>query len=81
MTIFVDAVYEDGVLRLKSPIDLPERAQVRVRIDGPDEARTELGRRLLELRSEIVRSGTPTLNWDDIEAEVSARRGGWQEPR
>ena len=81
MTIFVDAVYEDGVLRLKSPIDLPERAEVRVRIDAPDQTRTELGRRLLELRSEIVRSGTPTLNWDEIEAEVSARRGGWQEPR
>jgi hypothetical protein len=33
MPIDVDAVYENGVLRLKSPVDLPEKAEVRVTID------------------------------------------------
>jgi hypothetical protein len=40
-----------------------------------------LGRRLLEIRSEIVKSGATTLGWDEIEEEVAARRGGWREVR
>lgn len=38
--------------------------------------RTELGRRLMAIRQEIVASGTPLLDWDDIEREVAERRGG-----
>lgn len=50
--------------------------------DGGDEAplvptapRTELGRRLWDIRGRIVGSGLPLLNWDQIAAEVAARRG------
>lgn len=41
--------------------------------------RTELGRRLWELRKKIVASGEPLLDWDDIEREVAERRGGVSE--
>ena len=38
--------------------------------------RTELGRRLLGLRAEIVRSGIPLLSREDLEREIAERRGG-----
>ena len=67
MTIDVDAVYENGILTLKHPVDLPENAEVHVTIQTAAEARTPLGRRLRELRAEIARSGMapdcePTLH-------------------
>jgi predicted DNA-binding antitoxin AbrB/MazE fold protein len=78
-TIDVDAVYENGVLTLKHPVDLPENAEVHVTIQTAAEARTPLGRRLRELRAEIARSGMAPLGWDEIESEVAVRRGGWRE--
>lgn len=81
MTIDVDAIYENGVLRLKGPVDLPEKAEVHVTIQPAEAARTPLGRRLRELRSQIVRSGAPALGWSEIEEAVASRRGGWREPR
>ena len=79
MTIDVDAVYENGALRLKQPVDLPENAEVHVTIQTDAEAKTPLGRRLRELRAEIARSGIAPLGWDEIENEVALRRGGWRE--
>lgn len=79
MTIDVDAVYENGVLKLKHPVDLPENAAVHVTIQTDTEARTPLGRRLRELRAEIAQSGVAPLGWDEIENEVAIRRGGWRE--
>ena len=79
MTIDVDAVYEDGVLKLKQRVDLPENAEVHVTIETDPQAKTPLGRRLRELRAEIVRSGTPLLGWEEVEQEVVSRRGGWRE--
>lgn len=79
MTIDVDAVYENGVLRLKQPVDLPENAEVHVTIQTDAEAKTPLGRRLRELRSEIMKSGVTPLGWDEIDEEVALRRGGWRE--
>ena len=40
--------------------------------------KTELGRRLLALRKEIVRSGIPMLSNDDLDREIAERRGGVQ---
>ena len=37
--------------------------------------RTVLAQRLWKLRQKIVASGEPLLSWDDIEREVSERRG------
>jgi predicted DNA-binding antitoxin AbrB/MazE fold protein len=65
MTIDIDAVYENGVLKLKQPVDLPENAEVHVTIQTDSEAKTPLGRRLRELRAEIARSGMAPLDWDD----------------
>lgn len=38
--------------------------------------KTELGRRLLALRAEGVRSGVPPLSADELDREVAERRGG-----
>lgn len=38
--------------------------------------KTELGRRLMAYRAEIVRSGIPLLDWDELEREIAERRGG-----
>jgi predicted DNA-binding antitoxin AbrB/MazE fold protein len=81
MTIDVDAVYENGVLKPKEPLDLPEKAKVHVTIETAAPARTPLGRRLRALRSQILRSGVPALGWEQIEEEVASRRGGWREGR
>lgn len=81
MTISVDALYEDGVLKLDRPVDLADKTRVHVTIESEPPARTALGRQLLQLRSQIVASGAPLLGWDEIEEEVTARRGGWREPR
>jgi predicted DNA-binding antitoxin AbrB/MazE fold protein len=78
-TIDVDAIYENGVLKLKQPVDLPENAEVHVTIQTGAEARTPLGRRLRELRSEIMKGDLAPLGWEEIEEEVAARRGGWRE--
>jgi predicted DNA-binding antitoxin AbrB/MazE fold protein len=79
MTIDVDAIYENGTLKLKQPVDLPENAEVHVTIQTDAEAKTPLGRRLRQLRAEIARSGSAALGWDEIENEKALRRGGWRE--
>lgn len=38
--------------------------------------RTELGRKLWEIRKRIVAAGRATMTWEDIEREVSERWGG-----
>jgi len=81
MTIGVDAVYENGVLKLKESVNLPEKAEVHVTIETTAPARTPLGRTLRELRSRIVKSGEPGLSWEEIEEDVASRRGGWREAR
>ena len=40
----------------------------------PFVARTPLGRRLWEIRGQILASGTQPLSWDQIEREVSEER-------
>jgi predicted DNA-binding antitoxin AbrB/MazE fold protein len=81
MTIDVDAVYENGVLKLKKPVDLPEKAEVHVTIKTTAPSRTPLGRLLRELHSKIVTPETPGLSWEEIDDEVASRRGGWRETR
>lgn len=45
------------------------------RSSQPNKARTPLGARLMRIREEIVASGESLLSWDDLEREVSERRG------
>jgi len=44
MSTQATAIYEDGVLRLLTPVSLPERARVRVQILTDEEADDELHR-------------------------------------
>jgi predicted DNA-binding antitoxin AbrB/MazE fold protein len=44
MSTEAKAIYEDGVLRLLTPVALPERAQVRIQILTEQEADDELAR-------------------------------------
>ena len=37
--------------------------------------RTDLGKKLAEIRARIVASGAPLLDWDEIAREVAMRRG------
>jgi hypothetical protein len=39
-------------------------------------ARTELGKRLWEIRKQAAASGQPLVGWDEIEKEIEGRRGG-----
>ncbi|PSB03771.1 hypothetical protein [Merismopedia glauca] len=41
--------------------------------------RASLGKRLRQLRAEIVASGEPLLTRDEVEREIAHRRGGLQE--
>ncbi len=36
---------------------------------------TALGRKLWKLRQQMVESGTPLLNWDELEHEIAERTG------
>ena len=38
--------------------------------------RTELGRKLIELRRAYIERGGKLMNWDEVNAEVCERRGG-----
>lgn len=50
-----------------------------VPVEEEFQPRTPLGRRLWELRKQIVASGEPLLDRDGIEREVAERRGGVSE--
>ncbi|HYU34664.1 MAG TPA: hypothetical protein VEW48_21135 [Thermoanaerobaculia bacterium] len=40
-----------------------------------EETRAALVEKMLRAREEIVRSGVPLLDWDDLEREIAERRG------
>ena len=80
ITIAVEAIYEDGVLKLKTPVDLPDKAEVHVTIEAAEKPRTPLGKKLKALREEIIATGSLTLDWEGISQEAASRRGGWREP-
>jgi predicted DNA-binding antitoxin AbrB/MazE fold protein len=42
LTVAVEAVYENGVLRLEQPVDLKEHAKVRVIIEDGEQARSAM---------------------------------------
>ncbi len=78
----VDAIYEDGVFKPEQPVQLGEKTKVRLLIEEEaNSPRTPLGRRLRELRSQILEEGARPLDWSQISDEVAARRGGFREPR
>jgi hypothetical protein len=42
-------------------------------------SKTNLGKRLREIRKEVIASGVPLLNTEEIEQERKERQGGYQE--
>jgi hypothetical protein len=53
-----------------------ERTRARVVEKEIDpEKRKALIQKMLRLREEIVKSGVPLLDWDDLEKEIAERRG------
>ena len=65
MTRTVDAIYEDGLLRLEEPVDLRERTQVRVRIELPEPAKGPIAamQRLIEL----TESSADTVDEEELQ--------------
>lgn len=56
---------QQEVLQFVESISEPERSK-----------QTELGQRLRQIRAKIIANGSPLLNREEIEKEMTARRGG-----
>ncbi len=75
------AIKGDAVLVAPPASPVPREAPEAEEVDSvgaslaPEPPRTELGRKLWEIRRRIIESGARLLDWDQIEAEVAARRG------
>ncbi|HEX4961521.1 MAG TPA: antitoxin family protein [Thermoanaerobaculia bacterium] len=90
MTKSVNAIYEDGVLRLEEPVELEKRSRVRVRIEIPDtpqegSSRGEVERRRLHLapgkralfdRIRALREKAPPVEFDIVETLRKFREHG-----
>jgi hypothetical protein len=63
--------------RTPNPTDTPHENETPLdEVTATYVPRTELGRKLLALRAEAVKSGIPLLDWDEFEREIAERRGG-----
>lgn len=60
----------------KVPRRLPENSQQPLQTPRTYSPRTALGPKLWTLRQQMVASGTPLLNWNELESEIAERRGG-----
>jgi predicted DNA-binding antitoxin AbrB/MazE fold protein len=80
MSIDVDAIYENGVLRPKTPLGLPERTEVHLTIETGRRTRTPLGSDLEALRTRAIAEGdAPLLDREGVIEAVRAVRGGFKE--
>lgn len=61
---------DHNALPVKPPVPITPEPHA-----SPGPARTELGRRLREIRERIVASGQPLLDWDGLDREIQRRRG------
>ena len=66
MTTTVEAIYEDGVLKLPRRLPLPEKTHVRVTIDSGTTSREDMERNAwLQLSEEAL-----TATWENPEDDV-----------
>jgi predicted DNA-binding antitoxin AbrB/MazE fold protein len=79
MSIDVDAIYENGVLRPKTPLGLPERTEVHLTIETGRLTRTSLGSDLEALRARAVADGAPLLDREGVLEAVRTLRGGFRD--
>lgn len=61
--------------RLSTPRSQPPAETSPREASASANGRSELGRRLREIRGRIVASGEHLLSWDEIDSELAARRG------
>jgi predicted DNA-binding antitoxin AbrB/MazE fold protein len=66
MTTTVEAIYEDGVLKLPQRLPLPEKARVKVTIDSGPARREDVERSAWLKVSEAALSAT----WDNADDDV-----------
>ena len=59
---------------------IPERAPRENEVVVEWQPQTALGRRLWEIRKQIIATGEPLLSWADLERELAERRGGIEGP-
>ncbi len=59
-------------------IELLETNVIRATDPAFHPATTPLGKKLHEIRAQIIASGEPLLTIEDVEREVAERRGGYQ---
>ncbi|NEP58140.1 MAG: hypothetical protein F6K31_14145 [Symploca sp. SIO2G7] len=59
-------------------IELLETNVIRATDPAFHPATTPLGKKLQEIRAQIIASGTPLLTIEDVEREVAERRGGYR---
>lgn len=86
----VNAIYEDGVLRLEEPVELKKKTRVRVQIEVPDtpqesSSRDDVERRRLHLapgkralfdRIRALREKTPVVGFNIVDALREFRENG-----
>jgi hypothetical protein len=81
---FETAVSADHQLHFELPASLPVGSKVRVTVESVTgdplvdhyQPRTELGRKLIELRRAYVQGGGKLLTWQELDEEMQRRRGG-----
>lgn len=72
----VRADYHYRSANVITPIDVLERPLVGDPVVDFYRPRSELGRKLIELRRAYVLGGGTLLSWDEIDTEMRERRGG-----
>jgi predicted DNA-binding antitoxin AbrB/MazE fold protein len=66
MNRVIRAIFENGVLRPLEPLDLPERSEVELAIQAPDQWAKEFREFLAR-----VHSGTDRFSSDEIESDIT----------
>ena len=76
----VEADMTSERLQERTMASIPERALRENEVVVEWQPQTALGRRLWEIRQQIIATGEPLLSWDDLERELAERRGGIEGP-
>ena len=66
----IRAIFENGVLRPLEPLDLPDRSEVELTVQPPDQFAKELKELLAR-----VHARTRRFSSDEIEADITAASG------
>ena len=79
MTTRVEAIYEDGVLKLPGPLDLEDRTRVQVTIETAESYRIEPPPNLGAVEADLLQKinvGLPAELWERYRGLLEMRRSG-----